>query len=319
MRVFGRDLTFRSIPWRFVLILLVAALVGAAGTIGTVEFNRHTSTDKFCTSCHDHGNPTDAHANPPTDPHYLQSAHISNSAGVSASCGSCHIPTNNFFVETFTHMKSGIHDLIAEWTTNFDDHKAWEARRRQLAENVHDTMRRQGNVTCKGCHTPASIKPASQVGQVIHASLPEGQMACVDCHRNLVHSRPGSLDAADELSAIKRAMNDSVLSPHLANIHLQKGMSCATCHGKDLIPDANATAINTQCATCHGGIEKIAANHKGPSYLNPHAGHIGNVACSSCHAGHQESKAYCQNCHTNFDMPIPGGATAAKTPAPATP
>ena len=82
MRVFGRDLTFRNIPWRFVLILLVAALVGAAGTIGTVEFNRHTSTDKFCTSCHDHGSPTDAHASPPTDPHLTCSRRTSATAQV---------------------------------------------------------------------------------------------------------------------------------------------------------------------------------------------------------------------------------------------
>ena len=104
MRVFGKDITLRTIPWGFLLILLVAALVGAAGTIAAVEFNKHTSTDAFCTSCHSHGSPTDAHASPPTDPHYLQSAHVSNSAGVRPSCGQCHIPMNNFFVETYTHI-----------------------------------------------------------------------------------------------------------------------------------------------------------------------------------------------------------------------
>jgi fumarate reductase flavoprotein subunit len=137
-------------------------------------------------------------------------------------------------------------------------------------------------------------------------------MACVDCHRNLVHSRPSSLSTADESSAIKNAMQDTVHSSHLANLHIQKGMSCATCHGNDLIPDPNAASINTQCATCHGGMEKVAANFKGPSYLNPHASHLGNIACGSCHFGHQESKAYCQNCHTNFDMPMPGRTAAAK-------
>ena len=310
MRIFGKEIDFRSIPWRFVLIFLVAALVGAGATIATVEFNKHTSTDKFCTSCH-------SMASLPADPHYQQSAHVSNSAGVRPSCGDCHIPTNNFFVGTYTHIKSGIRDLIAEMTTNFDDRKAWEARRIELANGVHETMRRQHNVTCRSCHAPASTKPASQVGQMIHASLPpEGQMACVDCHRNLVHSRPGSLSAADELNAIKRAMHDSVQSPHLANIHLQKNLSCTTCHGNDLIPDANATAINAQCVACHGGMEKVAATHKGPSYLNPHAAHLGNIPCSSCHMGHQESKAYCLNCHTNFNMPIPGGATAAKATPP---
>jgi nitrate/TMAO reductase-like tetraheme cytochrome c subunit len=305
VRIFGREITFRTIPWRFLLILLAAALVGASATVATVEFNKHTSTDKFCTSCH-------SMASLPADPHYLQSSHISNSAGVRPSCGSCHIPTNNFFVETYTHIKSGIHDLVAEMTTNFDDIEAWNARRRELAEDVRDTMRHQNNVTCRSCHTPASIKPASQTGQVIHASLP-AQMACVDCHRDLVHSRPGAQSAADNLDAIKRAMNDSVHSSHLANIHLQKNLSCATCHGNDLFPDANATEINAQCTACHGGMEKVAANFKGSSYLNPHASHLGIIPCSSCHMGHQESKAYCLSCHTNFDMPIPGGATAKAT------
>jgi nitrate/TMAO reductase-like tetraheme cytochrome c subunit len=305
VRIFGRNLTWRDIPWRFVLLLLVAALVGAGATIASVEFNRHTSTDKFCTSCH-------SHLIFPADPHYQQSAHINNSAGVRPSCGACHVPTTNFFIETYTHVTSGIRDVIAEWTTNFDDTKAWDARRIELAKGVRDHMRAWDNAPCKSCHTPASIKPASQVGQMIHASLPESQMACVDCHRNLVHARPGPLSAADESSAIKRAMYDAVLSPHLANIHLQKNLSCTTCHGNDLIPDANATAINAQCAACHGGMEQVALNHKGPPNMNPHAAHLGNIPCSSCHMGHQESKAYCLNCHTNFNMPMPGGGATEK-------
>jgi Cytochrome c3/NapC/NirT cytochrome c family, N-terminal region len=194
-------------------------------------------------------------------------------------------------------------------TTNFDDQEAWNARRRELAKGVHEHMRRQKNVTCTSCHAPASIKPASQVGQVIHASLPQ-DMACATCHRNLIHSRPGSQTADDEIGAIKRAMNDTVHSSHLASLHLQKGMSCSSCHGNDLIPDANATQPNAQCVTCHGAMEKIAERHKGPSYLNPHASHLGKIACGACHYAHQESKAYCQNCHTNFNMPIPGGAVA---------
>ena len=183
MRIIGRELTLQSIPWRLLLALFVAVLIGAGATIASVEFNRHTSTDAFCTSCH-------SMASLPADPHYQQSAHASNSAGVRPSCGQCHIPTNNWFVETYTHIASGMRDLFAEMTTNFDDREGWNARRRELAKGVHENMRRQNNVTCTTCHAPASIKPASQVGQVIHASLPEGQMACASCHRNIVHSRP---------------------------------------------------------------------------------------------------------------------------------
>ena len=296
-----RDRLPRWITWPLVLGLFAAALFGAAGIIFLTEFNRHTSTTAFCTSCH-------SMTPIASDPHYQQSAHVSNSSGVIPSCGDCHIPKTNWFVETYVHMKSGIHDLIAEMTTNFDDQKGWEARRLAMATGVHETMRREGNATCKSCHAPANIKPASQTGQMIHASLQADQVACVSCHRNLVHSRPGAMSSADEIAAIKRAMEDTVHSRHLANIHIQKGLSCQTCHGNDLIPDANASAVNAQCGTCHGGMEQVAQTHKGQPWLNPHASHLGNIPCSSCHMGHQESKAYCLNCHKNFDMPIAGGA-----------
>jgi hypothetical protein len=124
-------------------------------------------------------------------------------------------------------------------------------------------------------------------------------------------TRAGTLSEKDRIAAIEHAINDPAHSSHLANVHHQKQMSCGTCHGTDLIPDANATAINAQCTACHGGFEKVALTHKGPSWLNPHASHLGNIACTACHAAHQESKAYCLNCHTNFDMPMRGRAAAA--------
>jgi fumarate reductase flavoprotein subunit len=116
-------------------------------------------------------------------------------------------------------------------------------------------------------------------------------MACVSCHRNLVHSRPGPMSATDEKALIKRVMDGFVHSRNLSNTHAQKGLTCSSCHGNDLIPDANATGPNAQCGTCHGGIEQVAQSFKGPSHLNPHKPELGNVACTSCHKMHEESKA----------------------------
>jgi nitrate/TMAO reductase-like tetraheme cytochrome c subunit len=173
-----------AINWRLVLMLVGAAFVGAAATVAAVEINVHTSTDAFCTSCH-------SMAPKVTDPHYLQSKHISNPQGVRPSCGDCHIPKSNWFLETYTHVSKGIHDIIAESTTNFNDQKAWEARRVALAKGVHDDMRAWDNAPCKSCHVPASIKPTSPAGQAVHAALPKG-VACVDCHQKLVHTPPAA-------------------------------------------------------------------------------------------------------------------------------
>jgi fumarate reductase flavoprotein subunit len=130
-------------------------------------------------------------------------------------------------------------------------------------------------------------------------------------------SGPAVPQSADnESSRISAAADDWAQSPHLAHIHALQKFSCSTCHGSDLIPDANATAINTQCVTCHGDLQKVAPAFKGPSYLNPHASHLGNIPCTSCHFGHQESKAYCLNCHTNFNVPIPGGVATVNPAKP---
>ena len=125
------------------VVLIIGGLLGAGAVIASVAINHDTSTDKFCTSCHSMtfvGN----------DPHFLQSAHRTNNAGVRPSCGDCHIPRTNWFVETWTHVSSGLRDVIAEKTNDFSDPKVWEKRRVELAHEVRQTMRAQDSVTCRG-------------------------------------------------------------------------------------------------------------------------------------------------------------------------
>jgi cytochrome c-type protein NapC len=168
--------------WLFVLALLVAGgVLGAAGILVCLEVNRATSTDAFCTSCH-------SMAGLATDPHFVASAHRANSEAVRPSCGDCHIPKTNWFVETYTHVSSGTRDVIAEYTHNFGDPKVWEARRVQLAHEVRAEMRAQDSATCRSCHDAALIQPKAARGQAAHALLREGRMTCIDCHFNLVHA-----------------------------------------------------------------------------------------------------------------------------------
>jgi len=168
--------------WPVVLGLLAAgAVIGAAGIIVSVEGNRLTSTDAFCRSCHS----MQFVAN---DPRFLASAHHTNAVGVRPSCGDCHIPKTNWFVETWTHVSSGTRDVIADWTHNYSDRKTWDERRIALAHEVRDMMRAQDSVTCRSCHNAAAIRPTSERGRAAHALLHQGRMTCIDCHFNIVHA-----------------------------------------------------------------------------------------------------------------------------------
>ena len=167
---------------------LISAVVGAGAIIVSISFNHYTSTTAFCTSCH-------SMAFISADPHFQKSTHWAGSKGVRPSCGDCHIPTTNWFIETYTHVSSGIRDVIAELTHNYSDPKVWEARRAELAPEVVVKMRAQDSVTCRSCHDASAIRPASENGRVSHALLPRGGVTCIDCHTNIVHG-PTSGDTA---------------------------------------------------------------------------------------------------------------------------
>ena len=167
--------------WLLIALLVVAVLVGAGGMLASGAVNHYTSTESFCaTSCH-------SMVIQSGDQYYMHSRHRSNNVGVLPSCGDCHIPKTNWFVETYTHVTSGIRDVIAETTHDFSKPGAWAAHRVDLEPEVLATMRAQDSVTCRSCHDASAIHPTSEAGQQSHAALQQGGVTCVDCHVNLVH------------------------------------------------------------------------------------------------------------------------------------
>ena len=166
--------------WLLVALLLVVAVIGAGGMMVSFAVNRFTSTEAFCTSCHSMYLQI-------ADPYYQNSAHRSSHKGVRASCGDCHIPTTNWFLETYVHVTSGVRDVYAELTNNFTDPNVWDARRAKLEQQAHAEIRAWDSVTCRSCHDASAIKPQSDTGRQSHALLAKGGVTCVDCHTNLVH------------------------------------------------------------------------------------------------------------------------------------
>lgn len=167
--------------WLAIVFLLIGGLIGAGGIIATTFANRITSTEAFCTSCH-------SMATMAADPHYQQSAHRMNASGVLANCSDCHVPANNWFVETYSRVVGGIRDGIAEYTGNFRDPAVWAARLPELSRHVRAEMRGQDSVTCRKCHDAAAIRPASAAGQAAHAMLAQGTVTCIDCHADIAHA-----------------------------------------------------------------------------------------------------------------------------------
>lgn len=107
---------------------------------------------------------------------------------------------------------------------------------------------------------------------------------------------------------VEKAYSSGDKAARLAGFHMNKGFECSTCHTSSVVKDSE-TAINGQCVQCHGDYEAMGAK-SAKLEPNPHKSHLGDIGCTSCHAGHEESVTYCQNCHDFPSLKIPFGKKA---------
>lgn len=93
----------------------------------------------------------------------------------------------------------------------------------------------------------------------------------------------------------------------LADFHVANG-SCQSCHGTAVGPtNDNLTHENSQCISCHGTMDQMATIER-QGIVSPHKSHlIGDIACTTCHKGHQKSVTYCDACHSfKYELPFAG-------------
>lgn len=86
----------------------------------------------------------------------------------------------------------------------------------------------------------------------------------------------------------------------LIDKHVAAGLNCAACHSETPPSKQPDSAV---CMKCHGSYADVAAK-TASDQPNPHASHLGNIPCTSCHHVHQASVTYCAQCH-NFDFKTP--------------
>jgi len=92
----------------------------------------------------------------------------------------------------------------------------------------------------------------------------------------------------------------------LADRHATLGLTCTSCHTAGAPPPgttiAGATATSI-CLGCHGTYADVAGR-TAALFPNPHASHLGELTCSSCHRAHQTPVDYCSQCHS-FGFRVP--------------
>jgi len=168
--------------------------------------------------------------------------------------------------------------------------------------------------SCSPCHQPdftGKAAPNAYSARLHRAH--QGKTDCLLCHAWVADKSFGLLGqkrswgapSAEDLGRMKKLMASWVTSAHLDHRHGAKNITCAGCHGGTL-PKEGDSVENERCLTCHGPLETLQTKTTPPDFAdrNPHKSHLGQIACTVCHKGHDESAVYCLQCHPKFQMKL---------------
>jgi hypothetical protein len=180
---------------------------------------------------------------------------------------------------------------------------------------------------CLSCHPPSDRTGPNPFSARLHRAHLKAQVKteCPLCHTWAPGKRfglPGQkiswgVPSKASMDLIRKAAASWSDSSFLDAGHGRQSLMCSTCHGKSL-PAAGDEVENDICLGCHGPLENLASKTvqaESPKF-NPHKSHLFDLACTKCHAGHQESKVYCLDCHKDLRMRIPGGPAMGKGDIP---
>jgi nitrate/TMAO reductase-like tetraheme cytochrome c subunit len=161
---------------------LLAFILGTGIASATLGGLHYTSTESFCTSCHEMTAPFQE---------YAHSAHYSNAFGVQATCADCHIPPS-FVAGLLRHMESGVTDAWGHVRSELNSPTKYEAHRLEMAQAVWKELKADDSAECRSCHTPAAMafdkQPPTAANE--HKSMAKDGTTCIDCHKGLAHMLP---------------------------------------------------------------------------------------------------------------------------------
>ncbi len=167
------------------LLLFVVGMAVAGGFVGALKFS---SSDGFCTACHEMDAPRRELAS---------SRHGSNPFGVHAGCADCHVPPT--FLAGMKRHLAGALEGWGHMTGELDTPAKYESHRLELAQQVWAELKANDSAECRSCHRSARMVAAAPVSAAsagagissatIHQSL-AASYTCIDCHKGLAHTLP---------------------------------------------------------------------------------------------------------------------------------
>lgn len=161
----------------------LGALVGgiALGVIGLLAFDwtmHATSTDTFCTSCHEMEIPL---------AQLQATSHFNNRTGVAAGCADCHLP--QAFLPKMVRKAEAAREVWGHFTGIIDTPGKYAAHAPAMKAREIARLKANDSQECRDCHNAERMLSVIQTtkAQRFHRALAKNRKTCIDCHAGIAH------------------------------------------------------------------------------------------------------------------------------------
>jgi len=175
-----------------VLVLVGGGLIiGAVGVIGFNVSLHATSTEEFCTSCHEMAD----------NPGMMLkgTTHFMNESGVRPTCADCHVPRE--FIPKMIRKIQASREVWGHLLGTIDTPEKYAAHAPKMKAREIARLKANDSRECRNCHDVKHWLLESQTAkaQEYHMAEQLNGKTCVDCHAGLTHTPKEQLSAAAQL------------------------------------------------------------------------------------------------------------------------
>lgn len=180
-------------PARVAVIYLIGlGLVIGVGSVVVFDFSMTaTSTETFCTSCHEMA----------TGPFKLvqDTTHFANASGVRPSCSDCHVP-QAFLPKVWRKIQAS-REVWGALTGIINTPEKYLAHEQTMKDREIARMRANDSQECRHCHSVKHMLLDEQTRKAreFHSTMQNEGKTCIDCHQGLAHDRDAALEMETEM------------------------------------------------------------------------------------------------------------------------
>lgn len=174
-----------SARWPFLALVGAGLAIGIAASGAFAVAMHVTSSNAFCSSCHQLN----------VVPEWQASPHYANAAGFVAGCADCHEPRDPLGL--VARKLESVNEIWNQLLGTIATPEKFEAHRLAMAQKVWAQLRADNSQECRNCHQVEAMNAALRD---MHRSALAGGRTCIDCHKGVAHKPPNETPATDHQS-----------------------------------------------------------------------------------------------------------------------